>query len=124
LFAGKLLFEPILSYSGDTNFVEHPVIGVSKVSGEQHHRGEEEGNKNEAKTQTHKPSRNHKETTGPLPGRQLQLHINLNVILTGKNIVVEFDYFLIAISVAKPVGGDSPQAVAFLHDINVSLLWW
>jgi hypothetical protein len=57
LFAGKLLFEPILGHAGDTNFVKYPVVCVAKVGGEQHHRGEEEGNKYEAKTQSHKPSR-------------------------------------------------------------------
>lgn len=102
LFARELLLEAALGHACGADSVEYPVVGVAKGGGEQHHRGEIERNKNQAKPQPHKPCSNHKETGRPgLFGRHLQLHSNRDIILTGQNIAVHLDYILITIAVAK-----------------------
>ena len=109
LFARKLLLEAALGHARGADFVEYPVVGVAKGSGEQHHRREIERNKNQAKPQPHKPCINHKETGRPgLLGRHLQLHSNRDIILTGQNIAVQLDYILVTIAVAELRGRNLP----------------
>ena len=109
LFARELLLEATLGHARGTDFVEYPVVGVTKGGGEQHHRREIERNKNQAKPQPHKPRSNHKETGRPgLLGRHLQLHSNRDIILSGQNIAVQLDYILITIAVAKLRGRNLP----------------